>query len=33
MKKIIKVKKIGVNGMGWDCFGRGFRETSQERDL
>lgn len=22
-----------VSGMGWDCFGRGFKEMCQERDL
>lgn len=22
-----------VKGTGWDCFGRGFKETCQERDI
>lgn len=28
-----QTEENGVNGMGWDCFGRGFKEMCQERDI
>lgn len=33
MKKIIRVRKIGENVMGWDYFGRGLRELLKKKPL